>query len=152
MCIKVTFSYFNQAGGNVGAMVRNPFKVVGQVGKNEACFQSADTIARSERMVASHFKSQSVIRLLKRLDKPCRFNVFIDEGIDRQVNDLRLSIRNDCDILPSRFGEGDLFHAHFLSRSQKVQRMVSDAFKIADVLQQHRNLSAVLQRQSIAAD
>ena len=74
----------------------------------------------------------------------------MDEGRESQVHDLIHRTEHLAHFFYCRLCKGDTLSAQLLCRLQDIHRMVTDALKIADHVQQLRRLHPILVTQMTA--
>ena len=79
---------------------------------------------------------QRVNDLLQRLHMARHFEVVLGEGVDGQTENLMQRVGEVGDLRLCLVGEGNLLRVDLLRRADEVDRVVAQAFKIADGVQQ----------------
>ena len=88
MRLKAALAHLQQAHCDIGAMVRYPFIIGGDIRKHKAQLYRTLSLPQPLYMALLDFIVELVDNLLKRFYKLCPFQIFCLEGIDRKLQYL----------------------------------------------------------------
>ena len=132
--------------GDVGAMVGDTLVVGQKIVEDEALAERAQALLQAVNMVELQLVAEVVDQLLERLNAGRQLQIVIDKGTDGRGQDLRQRSLHDLELVRSGVGEGEVFLVQLLRALGDVQRVIGDAFKVGERVEEFGDLGVLPDR------
>ena len=134
----------DQAGSNVGAVIRDALCIVQHIQEHDTRINGAHAVLQAQDVLVAQALRHHIDHLFQRFHLSRQAHIAVFKGIVGQVQDAVQRILQQLQLLGGAFTEGRFLFLQFFCLFHNVHRIVADALELGNKIQQFGHSVALI--------